>query len=78
MAAQWPADPEVVCQAIEWLELYRQCIDEALADGYAELTVLVGDVLPTRMSAQARPQGRHAHRGGGHGAALTPRCPYAR
>lgn len=36
-----PADVEAACQLIEWLELHRLCLDEALAQAYTDLLFLL-------------------------------------
>jgi hypothetical protein len=41
-----PADLEQVCEIIDRLELHRRCLDEALAEAYAELVGLLGYYLP--------------------------------
>jgi hypothetical protein len=40
--AELPTDIEDACLLIERLEIHRQCIDEALADAYADLISLLG------------------------------------
>jgi hypothetical protein len=41
-----PADLEAVCEIIDRLELHRRCLDEALAESYAELVSMLGFYLP--------------------------------
>lgn len=41
-----PADLEAVCEIIDRLELHRRCLDEALAESYAELVSMLGFHLP--------------------------------
>jgi hypothetical protein len=41
-----PAELEDICAIIDRLELHRRCLDEALADAYAELVAMLGYYLP--------------------------------
>jgi hypothetical protein len=41
-----PEELEDICQIIDRLELHRMCLDEALADAYAELVTMLGHYLP--------------------------------
>lgn len=43
MVTSPPAELEMACQLIERLELHRRCLDEALADAYAELLQLLDE-----------------------------------
>ena len=36
-----PAEIELACDVIDRLELHRRCLDEAVADAYAELAALL-------------------------------------
>jgi hypothetical protein len=45
-ATALPADLEDICEIIDRLELHRACLDEALADAYAELVGMLGYYLP--------------------------------
>jgi hypothetical protein len=40
-AGELPAEIELACDVIDRLELRRRCLDEALADAYAELAALL-------------------------------------
>jgi hypothetical protein len=40
-----PADLEQLCELIDRLELHRTCLDEALAEAYAELVEILGSRL---------------------------------
>jgi|HubBroStandDraft_5_1064220.scaffolds.fasta_scaffold597282_2 hypothetical protein len=40
-AGQLPSEIELACDVIDRLELHRRCLDEAVADAYAELAALL-------------------------------------